>query len=645
MNGLAHFMSDTATTSAGAPKVYPWQRYWTLRDGLVDLSDGGFLVDPESERGRYSPQKLYTLGDLQHYRALALLGEPGIGKSFALNAEFAGMQPDAGARGGRRYIDLRSFSSDVLLHNRVFGSPDFLAWEAGDSDLVLYLDSLDEALLRIDTIASFLADELPLHPTQRLSIRIACRTFVWPHAPLETALRAIWGEASVGVFELAPLRRNDVADAARVRGIDPERFITEVQKANAVPFAIKPLTLNLLLRLFERDGALPARQLDLYTEGCLSLCEEHSANRRGARRHGHLNGQQRYRLAGRVAAVTMLANRYAVWTDPATDGRPAEDVTLSELAIGTEAGDFQPFDASDDNLREVLDTGLFSSRGPARIGWAHQSYAEFMAAHYLVSKRTSPENVMKVLCHPNGGLVPQLWMVAAWAASRDPDLRQRLIEREPFTLLRGDLLSWTADDLALLTEALLTAFQEQRAHDFAWEIANEYRKLAHPGLAAQLRSFIIDKTRNLIARRAALMIARACAVREVGADVLAVALDPTDDSSLRAQAVSALETCADEAIRPQLLPLARTQLGPDPLLDIKGNALRLLWPRHLTSADLFGLLTLPDDGYIGAYVMFVTRELPDSLAGDDFVPALQWITAYARNATGRFSRATSAMPS
>src|SRR5438477_6552683 len=50
-------------------------------------------------------------------------------------------------------------------------------------------------------------------------------------------------------------RRNDVADAARIRGIDPERFITEVQKANAVPFAIKPLTLNLLLRLFERDGA------------------------------------------------------------------------------------------------------------------------------------------------------------------------------------------------------------------------------------------------------------------------------------------------------------------------------------------------------------------------------------------------------
>jgi len=328
----------------------------------------------------------------------------------------------------------------------------------------------------------------------------------------------------------------------------------------------------------------------------------------------------------------MLANRYAVWTDPATDGHPAEDVALSELAIGTETGEFQPFDASDDNLREVLDTGLFSSRGPARIGWAHQSYAEFLAAHYLVSKRTSPENVMKILRHPNGGLVPQLWMVAAWAASRDPELRRRLIEQEPFTLLRGDLLSWTADDLAVLTQTLLAAFQEQRAHDFAWGIANEYRKLAHSGLPNQLRPLISNKSRNVVARRAALMIARACGVREVGPDILVVALDTTDDPSIRAQAVSALETCADETIRPQLLPLAKSQLGPDPVEDIKGNALRLLWPRHLTSTDLFGLLTMPGDGHVGAYVMFVTRELPESLAADDFVPALHWIAAYARNA-------------
>ena len=619
--------------SASRARIYTWRRFWAPRDGVIDLSDGGFLVDPEGEASRYSVQKLYTLTDLQHYRALALLGEPGIGKSMALGTEYAALQQGEPGPTVPQFIDLRSFSSDGLLHSRVFGSPEFLAWEAGNSDLALYLDSLDEALLRIDTVAALLADELPQHPTSRLSVRIACRTFAWPHAPLETAFQKIWGEAAVGVFELAPLRRRDVADAAKQQGIDPQRFIDEVQNANAVPFAIKPLTLNLLFRLYERDGSLPSRRLELYTEGCLSLCEEHSANRRGAGRLGRLNGKQRYRLAGRLAAVTMLANRYAIWIDPITEGPPDADVPLAELATGAETGDFQQFDASDDNIREVLDTGLFSSRGPARIGWAHQSYAEFLAADYLVSKHTVLENILKVLCHPSGGLIPQLWMVAAWAASRDPELRRLLIAREPFTLLRGDLLSWTPEDLATLTQELLTAFQEQRAHDFSWGIASEYRKLAHPGLADQLRPFITDASRNVIARRAALMIARACGLGELRSEILSAALDPTDESSIRAQAVSALETCGDDTSIAQLLPLARDELGTDPNREIKGRALQLLWPKHLTGADLFTLIVPPDDGFIGAYVMFVTRELPASLTGADFVPALEWASAYARAAS------------
>ena len=55
---------------------------------------------------------------------------------------------------------------------------------------------------------------------------------------------------------------------------------------------------------------------------------------------GQLNGPQRYRLAGRMAAVTMFANRYAIWTNPETDPPPAEDVRLSALSTGAETGDF-----------------------------------------------------------------------------------------------------------------------------------------------------------------------------------------------------------------------------------------------------------------------------------------------------------------
>jgi hypothetical protein len=620
-------------------QIYGWQRFWVPRDGSIDLSDGGFLLDPEGESAQYSAQKLYTLPALQHLRALALLGEPGIGKSATLEAEYQLLKRQA-----RKddhvfiYVDLRSFSTDVFFHNRVFGNPSFIAWQTGNSHLVLYLDSLDEALLRIDSVAALLADELPRYPTERMSVRIACRTAVWPHEPLETALKRIWGEDAVGVFELAPLRIRDVIEAVAQHQINPQRFIEEIYIANAVPFAIKPLTLNLLFRIFQSSGHLPERIIDLYSQGCLRLCEEQNPSRRGARRIGRLNGHQRYRLAARIAAVTMLANRYAIWTNPETDQPPDEDVRLSDLSTGTETGDFQPFEATEDNIREVLDTGLFSSRGTARMGWAHQSYAEFLAADYLVAKHASPENILKILCHPSGGLIPQLWSVGAWVASRSTAVRRGLIAQEPFALLRGDLLSWNQDDLAALTGALLTAFNEQRAHDFGFGIANEYRKLAHPGLADQLRPYIIDANKHVIARRVALVIAQACSLRELQAELLGVALDPSEDSSIRAHAVSAIGTCGGEASKIQLLPLARGESGPDPNQEIKGRALRILWSNHLTSAELFQFITPPTEGFIGAYVMFLTRHLPESLSKADTLAALQWATGYVRTAdqTDRF---------
>jgi len=93
------------------------------------------------------------------------------------------------------YADLRVFSSDAVLLQRTFESEKFTAWKNGNSHLFLHLDSLDEALLRIDSIANLLASVLPELPSERMSIRIACRTAVWPANILEAALTSIWGDS------------------------------------------------------------------------------------------------------------------------------------------------------------------------------------------------------------------------------------------------------------------------------------------------------------------------------------------------------------------------------------------------------------------------------------------------------------------
>jgi hypothetical protein len=598
---------------------------------MIDLSDGGFLVDPTQPLFHPRVPPPSALSTLQHYQALVLLGEPGMGKSMTLKTE-ATRLATAASDGDTVsiHLDLRAFSSEALLYQKVFESPALIAWKNGASRLVLHLDSLDEALLRIDSVANLISAELPHLPTDRLSVRIACRTAVWPELTLEPALKQIWGNEAVGVFELAPLRRVDVATAAMNRGISAQAFIEELYAANVVSFAIKPLTLNMLLGLYQRDGHLPRSIADLYAMGCLKLCEEQNASRRDTRNLGGLSPDQRLRLAGRIAAVTMFANRYAIWTGAETDPIPDGDLPLSKLTTGEEKGDFQPFPADIDHIREALDTGLFTSRGVSRMGWAHLSYAEFLAAFYLIAKGTPANNILKLLLHPSGGLVPQLATVAAWAASLNEEVRKGLISLDPMALLKGDLVNWSNEDLAALTASLLDAYDRQRIHDFLPGAFNIYPRLAHPGLASQLKTYVTDKTKDVYARRIACSIGEACELKVLQPELLVVALDATEDYSLRARAVSALGKCGDDSIADSLLPLAKGELGPDPTNDIKGQALEFLWPNHITAAELFSMLTHPNEGYFGAYAMFLTEQLPKTLSAADLSPALGWATGFVK---------------
>ncbi len=405
------------------------------------------------------------LSELAEYRALVLLGEPGIGKSTTLMEEAARFHAAANDdRITSIHVDLRAYSSEVLLHKRVFESTEFIAWEKGDTHLVLHLDSLDEALLRIDSIANLLTDELPRHPTNRLSVRIACRTAVWPSGTLDPSYGKFGGSWRLafrtGAF--TSMRRGCSCRAYRHPWT---KLFRRTFYCECRPFAIKPLTLNMLLALFKKNGQLPRSISEIYLHGCLKLCEEQNYSRRDAGRLGVLSATQRLRVASRIATATMFANRYAVWTGPEGDDFPEEDIPLSALAGNWEDGDFPSFEVSEQNVSETLDTGLFTSRGSDRMGWAHQSYAEFLAAQYLDSKEILPRTNVKMVQHPSGEAVPQLSVVAAWSASINRDVRKALIQSEPIVLLQGDFTSWDELDLSELTASLLLALDENRAFD------------------------------------------------------------------------------------------------------------------------------------------------------------------------------------
>ena len=259
----------------------------------------------------------------------------------------------------------------------------------------------------------------------------------------------------------------------------------------------------------------------------------------------------------------------------------------------------------------MLDTGLFSSRGEYRLGWAHQGYGEFLAALYLFERGVPADTVLKALLHPVGGLIPQLSGVAAWAASLSSGLRATLTADEPVALLKGDLSGWSADDKAALVKSLLKAVESKRVVELPYSNAETYAKLNHPGLAVELRASITDRQLSTTTRRLALLIAEKCRLTELQPELLQVALDAADHPQVRAGAVSALKYCGNASVPALMRPLAAGLAGPDPQDDIKGNALDLLWPDHITAAELFPLLTPTADNYLGDYWLF-ERTLPDT---------------------------------
>ena len=631
--------TPTPLTASPGNTRFDWKRFWIAPTRILDLSDAGFLRDPESYS--FSEDALKTLGDLDVYPALALLGEPGIGKSDALKIEHKRLSALENEHNIISvHVDLSDSSSEDRLYKQIFESRRIEAWKAGNSRLYLLLDSLDEALLRIDTVAKLLVNGFCSLPTDRMSVRIACRTAVWPVNTLGTRLKEIWGEKGFGIFELAPLRRRDVLKALSVDNIDPEEFMTRLFGAHAVSFAIKPLTLKMLFRLYKRDGHLPGSTADLYREGCLALCEEQNHSRRETGNRGNLNAPQRLRLAGRIAAATILGHRFAVWTGPETE-TPTEDTPISALSGAREDDDFPSFTATDNGVREVLDTGLFSSRGDQRMGWAHQTYGEFLAALYIFEKRVPSQTILRALTHPNGGLIPSLAIMGAWVASLNPELRPYLIGTDPWTLLHGDLSNWSGDELSSLVDSMLSHMEQGRYSEFFFGIMETYEKLRHPDLTNQIRTIITNRSLKAITRRRALGIAERCELKELQPELLQSAIDQTEDPMVRAAAIAALRRCGDNSVPAQILAILEVSIGPDPYDEIRGSALDMLWPDHIDANQLFSFLTASNERFVGSYALFFFG-LPETLRIQDLSPAIAWATASitAANPIGGFREKT-----
>lgn len=592
------------------------ERFWCPPDGQFYLDNDGFLADPDDlilDRISPNPEAIPT-SELQNTRGLVLLGEMGAGKSTILE------RPDQLIPAGtpRQVINIAPYGSEDRFVSEVVRDPSIEEWQAGSTELALILDGFDEAQERIPQLGQILASAIRGWPTERLLLRIASRTFDWSQL-LESTLEDSFDDLKV--VGLLPLRREDARAIASELCDDPDAFLRAVVDAKASAFASRPQTLRMLARSFQRDGILPERAAALYDRGTRSLAEETNEGRRESKLDGSLTVDERIAVARRVATGLTFGRSAAIWTGRQDEVGP-DDLLIATIAEGSEPTPNGSVTVTKDAVKDVLSSGLFTSTGPRRIGFAHASFGEYLCASWIVANNLSDEKVFALLVGPDRRTRPQLRAIAAWLVAIAPDRFGWLIAVDPEGFLGQIDLPTTEHRFAVVDGLFLDASRRE------WGFSERLDGLNHPTIAEQVRPQLAGGSTDQ--RLLAVKLAHDCGIVELLPELIRLALDPVQDDHLRTRAGYAAISFGSGAPLTDLVPLVRdeTVRGADSTDELLALGLTASWPHAIGTAEVLSVLRTPQlSNYYGRYRRFV-GDFAKGLQPQDLSVAIAWLETH-----------------
>ena len=606
---------------------YPWTRFWHKSADEPASSSVDYLPEADEEWARLAYGQYRALAELAEVPCLVLLGAPGMGKSTAVEDEKARVNSD-----GQLSVvyDLKQYGSVDKLEHNIFEVSDGAAAREG-KDIVLFLDSLDEGRVVVSGLVPQLGQMLCTRLRNpelraRVKIRITCRSGDWPPS-FANDLQDAFGEGSVEVWHLAQLRRSDVETAARMNGIDATALCAEIDRAGVRALAAKPVTLELLLKIYCQNSRLPPRQVDLYSQGLHLLCEDPNTwrNEEAEEKHaGRLTPGQRLAISRRIAALSVFCGRLFVQRIAGRTAQPPGVLSLDDVcsvpAEEPDDGSWVTVDRS--AVQEVLRTALFRGAGNGLMTWDHITYAEFLAADYLCRRDFTRKQLAGLLHAPadyGGRVAPQAREVAAWLVSLDADLGREMLHANPDILMRSDVIAEDEACKLQVAEKYLHLIAQGKIADEADQ--NLYLRLASPALAKVLRPYVDTAETPFDARRTALRIARATKCADLRSELISLVLDSRQTADLRQLGVDALASFAGGE---DLIKLKSLLHEKDD--ELRCSVINVLWPEMISTADVLPSLTPPVDNYTGIYNIFIREDFVKQLPPPDLPLVLRWLT-------------------
>ncbi len=523
-------------------------------------------------------------------------------------------------------ISLGSTGDEVRLRQLLAGAlGELLAVGSSESeDPVLALDSLDETSLTTTQLIAFV-EEIAGNLPERIRLVLACRTAAWLPG-VQSALSKRFGE-HLTVLDLASLTPEDVVRYADSAGTDGARFLEAVKAAKALPLALKPNTLRLLLDsyLAAPSEALPATQASLFERAVRRLLEEPNENRYSPSQPPNMSAL--IFCAGRLAVLGIFTGRstFRLRGEAADNELRVSD--LDDVLSDPPAG-------WGDSVMTVLQSALFDAAGEMSVRFSHQTLAEYLAATHLMALKMSLDQVDGLLRGRGGLLAPQVQAVAAWLVQLEPTRFSCLLAEDPtaFALSSVEI----ADEQ--FRNILVTGLLGQAAQNQLFDVPREsLMGLAYPELGEDLRGVLLDESATFEARYLAVQIARMNQVHETGNDLTRLAMDATAVIPLRNAAGHAVLRFEQAEGMTLLATLAEGgDPADDPNDELFGLGLKArLRLKQSPTTILASLRTTRNGDFFGNYRSFLVIDLPATLQAPELplteiLGAVVWATGEER---------------
>ena len=559
------------------------------------------------ESGRLAPtERVEPYEDADKYPALVLWGEPGLGKTHEiLRAHDALVEHGAFTL----FISLGSVRRAEELTQTIYQSASYRAWqEAEDGCWTLFLDGFDEACVPHDLLCSWLCSVLRRvvagsTGARQVRVRITSRAASWPNL-LETELRKLWDWHSVGVYELQPLSGQDIARAS-----PSPAFIRQVKRLGLEVLAQRPLTLEMLRKIFAKRRVLPTSTKSLFLDAASNVIPGRSVTSIAD-------------LLGMVAAIQLLGARPQIWAGRCGNAKPEDALDIAVLAHA--------------DIREAIRNGPFTALGNDTFEWKHRTLAEYFAARWLLRHGTQGAPLFDLLSSDYGDfrrIEAHLKGLARWLATFSAEFRERLVDGDQDVLLQEHLATASHHDRQQLLKTFLRRFATSDRYAVHYNPDLKYEQLRHPALSAQLRPYLSPSAGSDSVRHFATRVASTCNVRTLTPALVDIARRESNSEYLRASAILGIRHFGTKAATRRLVEMLVSTPKNDPNDEVRGSLLTALWPSSLTYEQLFEAIEpRRQERWAGTYSTFVGKldlHFPTAKAA---VVALRWLQNLPKDA-------------